>query len=139
VQGLSFAVFFYAGLRWVVLRDRDILHLAHRITGTRARFFARLLPPEPLLNPWRRIGVPEMRPFENFGLRTLSPGLKVIEEMVMSAERAGEVCVEVPKVAVSPALTGARPPNQLVPVFSLGFEPEQIREIGVQSIGSSLI
>jgi hypothetical protein len=77
-----------------------------------------------------------MRPFENFGLRTRSPGLKVIEEMVMSAERAGEVCVEVPKVA---ALTGARPPNQLVLVFSLGFEPEQIREIGVQSIGSSLI
>ena len=35
----------------------------------------------------------------------------------MSVERVGEVCVEVPKVAVSPALTGATPPDQFVPEF----------------------
>ena len=51
VQGLSFALLFYAGLRWVVFRDRDTLHLAHRITGSRAPLFARLLPPAPILNP----------------------------------------------------------------------------------------
>jgi hypothetical protein len=50
VQGLAFALLFYAGLRWVVLRDRDTLHLAHRITGHRAPFIARLLPPAPVLN-----------------------------------------------------------------------------------------
>jgi O-antigen/teichoic acid export membrane protein len=51
VEGLSFVLLFYAGLRWLVLRDRDTLHLAHLLTGTRARFFSRLLPPAaPLLN-----------------------------------------------------------------------------------------
>ncbi len=51
VEGLSFVLLFYVGLRWLVLRDRDTLHLAHRLTGTRARFFSRLLPPAaPLLN-----------------------------------------------------------------------------------------
>jgi hypothetical protein len=45
VEGLSFVLLFYAGLRWLVLRDRDTLHLAHRLTGTRARFFSRFLPP----------------------------------------------------------------------------------------------
>lgn len=50
LEGVLFALLFYAGLRWVVLRDRDTLHLAHRITGTRARFCARLLPPAPLLH-----------------------------------------------------------------------------------------
>jgi hypothetical protein len=51
VQGFAFAVLFYVGLRFVVLRDRDTLHLAHRITENRAPFFARLLPPAPLCNP----------------------------------------------------------------------------------------
>ncbi|HEV7867440.1 MAG TPA: oligosaccharide flippase family protein [Chthoniobacteraceae bacterium] len=50
VQGLSFALLFYIGLRCVVLRDPDTLNLAHRIAGTRARLFAWLLPPVPLLN-----------------------------------------------------------------------------------------
>ena len=51
VEGLTFVLLFYVGLRWLVLRDRDTLHLAHRLTGTRARFFSRLLPPAaPLLN-----------------------------------------------------------------------------------------
>ena len=44
-----FTALFYAGFRWVVLRDRDTLHLAHRITGHRARLLTRLLPPAPLL------------------------------------------------------------------------------------------
>jgi O-antigen/teichoic acid export membrane protein len=48
VQVLAFALFFYAGLRWVILRDEDTLHLAHRITGSRIRPLARLLPPAPL-------------------------------------------------------------------------------------------
>jgi len=51
VEALSYAVLFYAGLRWLVLRDHDTLHLAHRITGGRARLFAWLLPPpSPLLH-----------------------------------------------------------------------------------------
>ena len=51
VEGLTFVLLFYVGLRWLVLRDRDTLHLAHRLTGTRARFFSRFLPPAaPLLN-----------------------------------------------------------------------------------------
>jgi hypothetical protein len=55
VEGLTFVLLFYVGLRWLVLRDRDTLHLAHRLTGTRARFFSRLLPPAaPLLNTWIR-------------------------------------------------------------------------------------
>ena len=52
----------------------------------------------------------------------LAPELKVMESMVTLAERVGEVCVEVPKVAVSPALTGANPGgtlNQLPPVFQV--------------------
>lgn len=51
IEAFTFALSFYAGLRWVVLRDRDTLQLAHRITGSRARLFARFLPPPaPLLN-----------------------------------------------------------------------------------------
>jgi hypothetical protein len=51
VEGLSYTCLFYAGMRWLVLRDQETLHLAHRITGSRARLFARLLPPpSPLLN-----------------------------------------------------------------------------------------
>jgi len=51
VEGLTFVLLFYVGLRWLVLRDRDTLHLAHRLTGTRARFLRRLLPPTaPLFN-----------------------------------------------------------------------------------------
>ena len=51
VEGVTFILLFYAGLRWLVLRDRDTLYLAHRLIGTRARFLSRLLPPAaPLLN-----------------------------------------------------------------------------------------
>jgi O-antigen/teichoic acid export membrane protein len=51
IEGVTFVLLFYAGLRWLVLRDRDTLHLAHRLTGTRARFLSWLLPPAaPLLN-----------------------------------------------------------------------------------------
>ncbi len=50
VQTATFALLFYLGLRWVVLRDRDTLHLAHRIAGNRIRFLSRLLPPLPLPN-----------------------------------------------------------------------------------------
>jgi O-antigen/teichoic acid export membrane protein len=49
VASVLFTALFYAGFRWVVLRDRDTLHLAHRITGHRARLLSRLLPPTPLL------------------------------------------------------------------------------------------
>jgi O-antigen/teichoic acid export membrane protein len=48
VQGLVFGVIFYAGLRWLVFRDEDTLHLAHRIAGGRIKPFNRLLPPPPL-------------------------------------------------------------------------------------------
>jgi O-antigen/teichoic acid export membrane protein len=51
VEAVSYAVLFYAGLRWLVLRDRDTLHLAHRITGRQPRLLAWVLPPPaPLLN-----------------------------------------------------------------------------------------
>jgi hypothetical protein len=51
VEVLTFVLLFYLGLRWFVLRDRDTLHLAYRLTGTRGRFFSRFLPPPaPLLN-----------------------------------------------------------------------------------------
>ena len=64
--------------------------------------------------PWRfRLTAVKVTWIEN----ALAPGMKVMEEMVMSVERVGEVCVEVPKVAVSPALTGATPPDQFVPEF----------------------
>jgi hypothetical protein len=49
LEGSTFALLFYAGLRWVVLRDRDTLQIAHRLTGSRARIWSRLLPPAPLL------------------------------------------------------------------------------------------
>jgi O-antigen/teichoic acid export membrane protein len=50
IEGVTFVLLFYAGLRWLVLRDRDTLYLAHRLIGTRARFLSRLLPPAaPLL------------------------------------------------------------------------------------------
>jgi O-antigen/teichoic acid export membrane protein len=51
VQGLSFAVFFYAGLRWLVLRDEDTLRLMHRLVGTRIKLLNRLLPALPLPTP----------------------------------------------------------------------------------------
>jgi O-antigen/teichoic acid export membrane protein len=44
VQALSYALLFYVGLRWFVLRDPDALHLAHRLTGNGAGAFSRLLP-----------------------------------------------------------------------------------------------
>jgi len=44
VQGLIFALVFYAGLRWLVFRDEDTLHLARRIAGQRIRILDRLLP-----------------------------------------------------------------------------------------------
>jgi hypothetical protein len=48
LEGVVFALLFYAGLRWIVLRDRDTLHLAHRLTGNRTGFWSRLLPAAPL-------------------------------------------------------------------------------------------
>jgi O-antigen/teichoic acid export membrane protein len=46
LKGGMFALAYYVGLRWVVLRDADTLQLAHRLTGSGA--FARLLlPPLP--------------------------------------------------------------------------------------------
>lgn len=50
VQGVGFAALFYAGMRWLVLRDVDLLRLAHRLAGQRSRLVARLLPPVPMLN-----------------------------------------------------------------------------------------
>ena len=48
----------------------------------------------------------------------LAPGLNVTEPMVTLSERVGEVCVEAPKVAVSPELTGAIPPDNCCPSSS---------------------
>ncbi|MFO0969281.1 MAG: oligosaccharide flippase family protein [Gemmataceae bacterium] len=45
VQGSAFALAYYLGLRWVVLRDGDMLRLAHRLAGRGAA--SRLLPPLP--------------------------------------------------------------------------------------------
>jgi len=42
-----FALLFYAGLRWLVFRDRDTLHLAHRVVGARLSLLRRLLPALP--------------------------------------------------------------------------------------------
>ena len=50
VQSAVFAALFYAGLRWLIFRDEDLLRLAHRLTGQRSRLLARLLPPDPLFN-----------------------------------------------------------------------------------------
>jgi O-antigen/teichoic acid export membrane protein len=49
VEGLTFILLFYAGLRWLVLRDRDTLHLAHRVVGHRVKLLSRLLPAVPIL------------------------------------------------------------------------------------------
>jgi O-antigen/teichoic acid export membrane protein len=49
VEGLSFVLLFYVGLRWLVLRDRDTLHLAHRVAGHRVKLLSRLLPAVPIL------------------------------------------------------------------------------------------
>jgi O-antigen/teichoic acid export membrane protein len=49
IEGLTFIFLFYAGLRWLVLRDRDTLHLAHRIAGHRVKLLSRLLPAVPIL------------------------------------------------------------------------------------------
>jgi hypothetical protein len=43
-QGLVFALVFYAGLRWLVFRDADTLHLARRIAGRRIKVLSLLLP-----------------------------------------------------------------------------------------------
>jgi O-antigen/teichoic acid export membrane protein len=45
VQGLIFMLVFYAGLRWLVFRDADTLHLARRMAGQRVKMLDRLLPP----------------------------------------------------------------------------------------------
>ncbi len=50
VQGVVFALIFYAGLRWLVFRDADTLRLAHRVTGQRSKLLSRLLPAAPLAN-----------------------------------------------------------------------------------------
>lgn len=47
---LIFALIFYAGLRWLVLRDEDTLRLMHRLAGTRIKILNRLLPALPLPN-----------------------------------------------------------------------------------------
>ncbi len=49
VEGLTFVLLFYVGLRWLVLRDRDTLHLAHRVAGHRVKLLSRLLPAVPIL------------------------------------------------------------------------------------------
>jgi hypothetical protein len=43
-QGLLFALVFYAGLRWLVFRDADTLHLARRLAGRRVKVLNLLLP-----------------------------------------------------------------------------------------------
>lgn len=51
VAGLVFTLLFYAGMRWLVLRDADTLRLAHRIAGSRIRLLRQLLPPLPATPP----------------------------------------------------------------------------------------
>lgn len=51
LQFASFAAVFYAGLRLIVFRDTDTLHIAHRIAGGRARLLSRLLPRLPVPQP----------------------------------------------------------------------------------------
>lgn len=48
-EGLTFILLYYVGLRWLVLRDRDTLHLAHRVAGHRVKLLSRLLPAVPIL------------------------------------------------------------------------------------------
>ena len=50
-------------------------------------------------------------------VKGLAPRLNVMESIVTLAESVGDVFVEVLKVAVSPGLTAAIPPDQFVPVF----------------------
>lgn len=45
VQGAVFALTYYLGVRWLILRDGDLLQLAHRLAGRGP--VARLLPPMP--------------------------------------------------------------------------------------------
>lgn len=47
---LSFGLLFYIGVRCLVFRDADTLHLARRIVGTRLGFLHRLLPAPPQPN-----------------------------------------------------------------------------------------
>jgi len=49
-SGLLFALIFYAGLRWLVFRDADTLHLAHRVAGARIKLLGRLLPTPAMSN-----------------------------------------------------------------------------------------
>jgi O-antigen/teichoic acid export membrane protein len=46
-----FAAIFYAGLRWLIFRDEDTLHLARRIAGSRLKPLARFLPAPALSRP----------------------------------------------------------------------------------------
>jgi O-antigen/teichoic acid export membrane protein len=50
VASALFTAVFYAGFRGIILRDRDTLHLAHRLAGHRARLLSGLLPPLPPLS-----------------------------------------------------------------------------------------
>ena len=43
-MGCTFALIFYAGMRWLIFRDTDTLRLAHRVVGTRIKPLSRLLP-----------------------------------------------------------------------------------------------
>ena len=49
-QAVVFALCFYAGLRWLIFRDAEMLRLAHRLTGTRLPLITRLLPAPALQN-----------------------------------------------------------------------------------------
>jgi hypothetical protein len=50
VQTTLFVLLFTAGLRWLLFRDRDTLHIAHRMASGRLRFCARFLPSRTPLN-----------------------------------------------------------------------------------------
>jgi O-antigen/teichoic acid export membrane protein len=47
VAAALFTLLFYAGVRWLILRDADTLRLAHRLVGSRIKFLRQLLPPLP--------------------------------------------------------------------------------------------
>jgi hypothetical protein len=50
IQTTLFVLLFAAGVRWLIFRDQDTLHIAHRIAAGRLRFCARFLPARPALN-----------------------------------------------------------------------------------------
>ena len=65
--------------------------------------------------------------------------MKVMDSIVTSAERVGNVAPEVLKVAVSPGLTGAIVGDQFAPVFQFELKfPTQVESTASAGLGQAV-